>query len=388
MPASPPLATASLSNALQPLRLRYYDSPVPGWLRLVGGALLSALPASTRRQLGASRRRLLLQVHGEELQLRALVDEQTTLVGGVPLDDPQLLEDLRARLDANAAGVPRWLLLDAGQVLRPQLAVPAGAEPRLREMMVHEIDRQTPFAAEQVSFEARVLARDAATRQLRVELVVLPLARLQALLEQLGPLAAGLAGVDVIAPDGSALGVNLLPAAQRVQRADRARVLHAGLAAAVLAIVFASLWITLGNRESAHEAWSGRVEQAQREAREARKLRAALEGSVRAANFLAQQRATQPTVLEVLSDLTRRLPDDTFLEKVAINGGQVTLIGQSARASALVGVLQQSPLIHKPTLTGSVQADPRTGKERFTLTAAVAGTEADKEDGSGAASRN
>jgi general secretion pathway protein L len=386
MPASPPLATASLSNALQPLRLRYYDSPVPGWLRLVGGTLLSLLPATMRRQLGASRRRLLLQAAGDELQLRALVDEQTTLVGSVPLDDPQLLEELRARLDANASGVPRWLLLDAGQVLRPQLAVPAGAEPRLREMMLHEIDRQTPFAADQVSFEPRVVARDVATRQLRVELVVLPLARLQSLLEQLGPLANGLAGIDVIAPDGGALGVNLLPAAQRVQRADRARALHLALAAGVVAIVFASLWITLGNREAAHAAWSERVQTAQREARDARKLRNALQDSVRAANFLAKQRATQPTVLEILADLTRRLPDDTFLEKIQVNSGNVVLIGQSGRASALVGVLQDSPLIHKPTLSGSVQADPRTGKERFTLTAVVAGSQAEKEGANGDAS--
>jgi len=388
MPASPPLATASLSNALQPLRLRYYDSPLPGWLRLLGGTLLSALPATMRRQLGASRRRLLLQANGDELQLRALVDEQTTLVGSVPLDDPQLLEDLRARLDAGAASVPRWLMLDAGQVLRPQLPVPASAEPRLREMMVHEIDRQTPFAAEQVSFEPRVIARDPATRQLRVELVVLPLSRLQALLERLGPLAAGLAGVDVIASDGSALGVNLLPAAQRMQRGGRGRLLHLGLVAAVLAIVFASLWITLGNRESAHEAWTGRVQQAQREAREARKLRSALQDSVRAANFLAKQRATQPTVLEIIADLTHRLPDDTWLEKIQVNSGNVTLIGVSGHATALVGVLQDSSLIHRPTLTGSVQADPRTGKERFTLTAVIAGSEAEKEGANGAASGN
>jgi general secretion pathway protein L len=379
MPASPALANASLTNALQPLRLRYYDSPVPGWLRMVGGALLSALPASTRRQLGASRRRLLLQANGKELQLRALVDEQTTLVGSVPLDDPQLLDDLRARLDAGAAGVPRWLMLDASQVLRPVLAVPAGAEPRLREMMAHEIDRQTPFALDQVSYEPRVVARDTATRQLRVELVVLPIARLQSLLEQLGPLAAGLAGIDVIAPDGGALGVNLLPAAARVQRSDRARLLHLALGLGVLALLLVSLWLMLGNRESAHAAWQGRVDAAQLEAREARKLRGALESSVRAANFLARQRAAQPTVLELLADLTRRLPDDTWLEKVAINGGQVVLIGQSAHASALVGMLQDSRLIHKPTLTGSVQADPRTGKERFTLTAVVAGSDFEKE---------
>ena len=180
--------------------------------------------------------------------------------------------------------------------------------------------------------------------------------------------------------------MNLLPAAQRVQRADRARTLHLALGAALVVIVFASLWITLGNRESAHVAWTERVQTAQREARDARKLRNALQDSVRAANFLAKQRASQPTVLEILTDLTRRLPDDTFLEKIQVNGGNVVLIGQSARASALVGVLQDSPLIHKPTLSGSVQADPRTGKERFTLTAVVAGSQAEKEGANGDAS--
>jgi len=192
----------------------------------------------------------------------------------------------------------------------------------------------------------------------------------------------------VIAPDGGALGVNLLPAAQRVQRGDRARALHLALAAGVVAIVFASLWITLGNRESAHDAWTQRVAGAQVQAREARKLRNSLQDSMRAANFLAKQRASQPTVLEIIADLTRRLPDDTWLEKIQLNNGSLVLIGQSQSASALVGLLQESPLIHKPTLTGSVQADPRTGKERFTLTAVVAGSEAEKEGARGDTSGN
>jgi general secretion pathway protein L len=211
-----------------------------------------------------------------------------------------------------------------------------------------------------------VLARDAATRQLRVELVVLPLARLQALLERLGPLSAGLAGVDVLGADGQPLGVNLLPRGERVARVERTRTLNLALGLATVLLVLFSLVLVLGNRQDAHAAWNERVAAAQKEAREARKLRNALESSVRAANFLARQRARQPTVLEVLADLTRRLPDDTWLEKVAINGGNVVLIGQSDQAATLPKLLQDSTLLHKPTLTGSVQADPRTGKERFT----------------------
>jgi general secretion pathway protein L len=371
--------TDTLSQTLAPLRLRYLDSPLPAWLRAAGDALLGALPAGVRRQLGARYRRLLLTMDAEGLQLRALVDDQTSLIGSLPLDDADLLEQLRQRLDENAGNVPRWLMIDGSQTLRPVLSVPASAEPRLREMMAHEIDRQTPFALDQVSYEPRVLARDPASRQMRVELVVLPKQRLDAALERLGPMAAGLAGVDVINADGSRLGVNLLPLVGRSARPDRARTLNAMLAAIAVVILFASMWLILDNRQQAYDAENASLATANAEARQARKLRNALEGSVQAANFLAEQRAQQPTMLELMADLTRRIPDTTSLEKIAVNGGNIVLIGQSQQASALVGLLQGSPLIKTPTLTGSVQSDPRTGKERFTLTAVVAGSAREKE---------
>lgn len=372
-------ASQSLSQALEPLRLRYLDSPLPAWLRSTGEAMLAALPAGLRRQLGTRHRRLLLSLNGGGLQLRALVDDHSDLIGAVPVDDPDLLEQLRARLDENAGNVPRWLLVDSAQTLRPVLTVPASAEPRLREVMAHEIDRQTPFATDQVSFEPRVLSRDAVSRLMRVELVVVPKQQLDASLARLGPMAAGLAGVDVVEVDGSRLGVNLLPLIGRAARPDRARSLNRLLAVVAIVAVFASLWLALGNRREAFDTYSAQLATANTEAREVRKLRNALEGSVQAANFLARQRAQQPTMLELLADLTRRIPDTTSLEKVAVNGGSVVLIGQSQQASALVGLLQGSPLIKTPTLTGSVQSDPRTGKERFTLTAVVAGSAKEKE---------
>ena len=367
-------AADTVFQALEPLRLRYLDSPLPAWLRLAGEALLSILPAGLRRQIGAQNRRLLLSLDREGMQLRALVDDQASLIGMVPVDDTDLLEELRERLDENAGGVPRWLMVDIGQTLRPVLTVPASAEPRLREVMAHEIDRQTPFAVDQVSFEPRVLSRDPLTRQMRVELVVLPKPRLDAALAVLGPMAAGLAGVDVVDGNGSRLGVNLLPLVGRAARPDRARSLNRWLAVVAVLALLGAMWLALGNRRDAYDANSARLASATTEAHEVRKLRNALKGSVQAANFLAKQRAQQPTALEVLADLSHRIPDTTSLEKISINDGNIVLIGQSQQASALVALLQGSPLIKTPTLTGSVQTDPRTGKERFTMTAVVAGT--------------
>ena len=372
-------ATDALFQAMEPLRLRYLDSPLPGWLRVAGETVLAMLPDSLRRQLGVRHRRLLMSLDAEGLQLRAQMDERTHLVGVLPLDDAVLLEQLRELLDHNAGNVPRWLVLDVGQTLRPVISVPASAEARLREVMLHEIDRQTPFSYDQVSFEPRILSRDAQTRQLRVELVVLPRARLDAALALLGPLASGLAGVDVVDADGARLGVNLLPLVGRSARQDRSRNVNRWLALITVAALFGAMWMTLSNRSAELGATTARVDAAKVKAREVRILRNSLKGSADAANFLARLSARQPTTLEVLADLTKRIPDTTYMEKIAINDGNIVLIGQSQRAADLVGLLQGSTLFKTPTLTGSVQTDPRTGKERFTLTAVVTGSNRDKE---------
>ena len=61
-----------------------------------------------------------------------------------------------------------------------------------------------------------------------------------------------------------------------------------------------------------------------------------------------------------MDELSRRLPDNTYLEKLSIEGDQLLLIGLSSEASALVGKLEGSKLWHSPALTGALQPDPRT----------------------------
>jgi len=45
------------------------------------------------------------------------------------------------------------------------------------------------------------------------------------------------------------------------------------------------------------------------------------------------------------------------------------VVGYSNQASALVARLQQSPHLGAPALAGSLQPDPRSGRDRFTITA-------------------
>jgi general secretion pathway protein L len=374
-------SSASYTRVLDPLRLRYLDSPLPGWWRAASDAVLGVLPATLRQQLGAQERRLLLRQGNGTISLQASVDRQLTPIGSVPTEDHELLELLRARLDEQSGAAARWLLLDESLVLRRNLSLPIAAEPRLREVLAFEIDRQTPFSAEQVSFEARVLGRDITGKTLRAELIVLPTAVLDKALAGLGPLATGLTGVDVIDAAGQPLGVNLMPAAKRSQRGDRQARLHLLLLAVFVVALLSSLLLNLDNRRVALDALQAQVDAASKQVHDVRVLRNQLQSSVTAANFLAGRRKQQPTMLELLNDLTKRIPDDTSLEKFSVNDGHIILIGQSKQAPALVGLLQASPLIQSPALAGAVQTDPRTNLDRFTLTAVVVGSQKEAADG-------
>ena len=75
--------------------------------------------------------------------------------------------------------------------------------------------------------------------------------------------------------------------------------------------------------------------------------------------------------MDLLRELTVTLPDDTWLERLQIKGDSVQIIGQSGKASALVGIVEASKWFNGAGFTSPVTTDPRTGKERFMLNARI-----------------
>lgn len=371
-------AVDTFTTSLETLRLRLARTPLPAWGREAAAAWQGVLPSALKPLVQGDASRLLLDRDGDQLRVAVASATGERSLGEVPLSDPEVRDTLARRLADSPA--PAWLMLPASAVLRRVLSLPVAAEARLRDVLVHEIDRQTPFAADQVSFEGRVLGRDAGGQALRVELLVLPRARLEAELQAIGPLAARLAGADVRDADGRGLGINLLAHTQRARRTDPSRRLNLALAGvAVLALALA-LALVRYNRSEALAELRADVAQANSEVRQARLARNQLAAKVEAANFLATRRAARPTMLEVLDELTRRIPDDTSVDKLTIDDGKIVMVGQSRAAPALVGLLQASPIVSEPALTGAVQADPRSGRDRFTLTARVVADPAEAVD--------
>jgi len=328
--------------------------------------LAAWLPRGWRSLLGGAHDRLLLYGQGDELLVLREVDGQLRELARLPASAGPL--QLDRLLVARTAALPRWWLLPAGSGLYRQLRLPSPAARHLRQVVGFEIDRQTPFAVAAVCYDVRAIGHRH-DGQLDVELAVVPQRALDSLLREQGELASTLAGVDLADAEGRPLGFNLLPPAQRRRQADPMRRWNLLLAAiALLAIVAAGARL-LENRRAAADALQQRIDaqavQARQVAAQRSRLSALVEGSV----FLATTRANRPTVTEVWDEVTRRVPDGTWLEKFSIQGDQLLLIGSSNDAPSLVARMEGSRLWRKPALVGALQSDTESGHSRFTLTA-------------------
>ncbi len=341
------------------------------WLTALG----SWLPPRLRAVFGLAQQRLLLRHEGDTLSLALTLPAQPgepalRELAELPWDAGSAAEEsLNQLLVPRINSLPRWLLLPGRGGLRRRISLPAAAADRLREVLGFEIDRQTPFTPDEVYYDARLLGRRG-DGQIDAELIVVPRASLEHALEALGaPLRATLAGADMADADGLPLGINLLPGAQRRHRRDPRGAWNFGLAIVALVALGAGLWQIRANREAAADAFEVETKARSRQAQKVSAEKKQLVDLVEGLRFLQQTRSGRPSTVEVLDELTRRLPDSTYIEKVSIEGERVLIIGLSSEAPRLIERLQSSKLWHSMNLTGALLPDPAKGKDRFTLAA-------------------
>ena len=115
----------------------------------------------------------------------------------------------------------------------------------------------------------------------------------------------------------------------------------------------------------------GEFADVQGEARKVLGIRKQIEETSAAAGFLATRRAQTPLAIELLADVTRILPDDTYLDRLVIGQNSVQLQGKSKNAQQLIERVNESGLLSAAAFRGSTRLDVRTGLEIFEINAAV-----------------
>lgn len=358
---------------------RYRNSPLAAFLSWWGHELYGMIPARWRTRLVAPRPQLWLLVGSDDVSL-------SVWRGGA---QPQGMDTLGAGEDL-AAVRQRWLthlrefsdgppevrlLLPADLVLDAPVELPLAVESNLAQAVSYQLDQLTPFRADQVWHDFRLLDRETEAGRLRLDLRLIPKARLEALFERLDAIGIRPHIVDVAsgpepaAPQAS--GFNLLPTERRRSYVNRRARLNWGLGLGVVAALALVMVLSLQLRSAGLEQLRAEVNALRGQAEGVLALQRELEDALDAANFLAEHRREQPVVMDVLDELTRVLPNDMWLQQVQVRDRELSLTGSGNGSQRLIELINGSALFDDTAFRGSINIDPNTGQERFNATATI-----------------
>ncbi len=341
-----------------------------GFLQWWRDALIDTLPVDWRARLMPQPLRLLARVVADEVVLQR--DDN----GGEELGRFALGDDIEVSKQRILSAVGQfdeaphnWLLLDGNTALRRTITVPQAAEENLRAVLGFEMDRYTPFTADQVCYDYRIIDRTG--DNLLVELIVVRREQVDELVQQVTQRGIDLDGVDVALNTASVqqdtLGVNLLAPERRYRQNNKRLLWNLLLAALMIGLLYLAMWQSLQARERAIEQLQLRVNATRVQANQVSEMRESLTKSQDGALFLLDLKQTHPTMTRLLDAVTRTLPDDTSLQRLQINRERIELNGEAPEPARLIALLEEMDCIRQPAPKSAYTPNTKTGKERFVI---------------------
>jgi general secretion pathway protein L len=337
------------------------------WINELSGML----PRRARRVLMPRARRLFLELDGTDVVMSQGTVQNRQELTRYPLDQADTAP-LKLSTDDELHQHARELVLCLPQdkVLTRSLTLPLEAEENLREVISFEMDRQTPFTAEQVYYDFSVVTRSAAERTLTVDLVLTTRHMLDELLARLDKRDLHPDLVTINCGEGNDLAsINLLPVENRQRKAITPRLVNLALGTLALLLLVSAVALPLMNKHHKIQALEPLLETASANAAAAQRLRTEVEQLTANSRFLTDKKQSSLSVLQVMDELTRILPDDTWITRLDIKGSELQIQGQSSSAAALIPLIESSSMLQNPRFRSPVTQIPRTDSERFHLSA-------------------
>ncbi|MDQ1315409.1 MAG: ral secretion pathway protein [Pseudomonadota bacterium] len=272
----------------------------------------------------------------------------------------------------NKAGAhPVGICLPATQVLRKEVTLPLAAAENLSQVLGFELARQTPYTADQVYYDQRLLREDRRANRLHVLLGVAPRTVVDEMLSHLAawnitPQAVAVS--DELESAGNCL--NLLPARLRPASSRAGYWLYGAMAGVTLILFAAMLAAPLWKKREVVIALQPALTQARQQADAVDALKQEQERLLAEYNFPIEHRLTIPARVALLEEVTRILPDNTWLQQLDIHGMEISMQGNTSSSAKLVGLFEQSTLLENANFKSPL-VKVQGSEERFQLAAVV-----------------
>ena len=340
------------------------------------GELAFLVPQKFRNLGGGAREQIFLRIQGAHYQLleKTATGEKELAIFSLDKGGKQLLERLfQEHPRLRSADI--ILELNQRQGLKKTISLPVATEENLRQVIVYELDRYTPFTEEQIYYDLNILGKNKEGSQINVELICAPKWRLESLLQDIDALGIELSAVRYQESghvDDAAVHYNLLPEdfRRRENKAPR-------IASLVFSVFLILLLIGVFN----YPLWVGsqvvadlneKVGIAAKKVQQIEKIRKEAGLLVADAQTVLTVKETELSIVKALQELTHLLPDDTSLKRFQYRDKRLQMQGLSPSASALIGTIEDSPLFSNTRFVSPVTQDRMSGLERFQIATDVA----------------
>jgi general secretion pathway protein L len=255
-------------------------------------------------------------------------------------------------------------------VLRPQLTIPKTGRRALEGVLRYEIERISPVNPAELYYDF------AAGMQLNgiqtIELRIVRKAPIDELLQLCR--AAGLAVAGIRFADDER------PADWRRFPLDRKAFLRSlwsrfgclALGGLAVLLLFLLLFAAHLRGTAAMSALSETVTDAGVRAARVERLQRVAGQTAKNLAFATQEKKA-PLLVGILAELTRLLPDGTWINELTIDGAKVRILGSSSEASNLIGTIDRSPRFANAKFEAPLVREPSSKTERFDISFDVRG---------------
>jgi general secretion pathway protein L len=242
--------------------------------------------------------------------------------------------------------------------MRKTLVLPAAVEENLAQALSYDLDRHTPFRPEQLYFDAIVIDRNPTAKTIRVDWVAALKTAVDSARRQVEDWGCVVAAVVPGPAFTRGTRLNLIPHEARPPSALWRRWQLWAPAALVAVGALAVLAVPLLQKREYAIALNTQTESARAQAEAADALRTQLERQQGDYNYALAKKYAYPGTVQIIDDITRLLPDDTWITQLEIKSAvrgkdvsrELTLRGESANAGALISTLEESKLVEQAAL--------------------------------------
>jgi len=330
---------------------------------------LALLPQAYLKRLVSSRLALLLKPSEAITEIAVMTSEKRLLQETIPYPDApeEALRRLRDVIDAatRRKRVDVIGVIPERQSLTRPLTLPFAAKAHVDEAVRYQIERVSPFKADNTLYDIKQLEGGAGANELRLKLTIVSKSSVAELNERSAKFGLRIDHFAIEAPDGGALET-LAFAGESAPRGKMSLEAKALLAAAFIlaaSLVFVPI---VGKWEQA-KALEKEVSTLKPKAEQVLKLQSERDKIVaRRAQMISLKKAALPPIA-ILSKLSELLDDQTFLFDMRMDRAAITISGLSVDASKLAQQLGTIELFKSVKFSGPVTRDVQSARDRFTL---------------------